>query len=125
MTSKLLSDEIRGLQETQKKTEQTLRDLKGEPFLEGMRDATLYVQRDARINAPVDTGRLRASITPEIRSFGDTIQGVVGSNVTYAPYQELGTKWMKAKLYLRRALESNKDRIMKRLNDAVSKIVRK
>jgi hypothetical protein len=40
-------------------------DLHGEPMLQGMRNATLLVTRDAKRFAPVDTGRLRASITPD------------------------------------------------------------
>jgi HK97 gp10 family phage protein len=51
----------------------------------------MVVERDAKINAPVDTGRLRASITPEVRR-GNPIEGIVGSNVDYAPYMELGTR---------------------------------
>ena len=80
--------EIKGLIELQRKTTQVIRDLHGEPMLNAMRDSVLLIQRGARINAPVDTGRLRASITPEIRSEGDTVIGVVGSNVVYAPWME-------------------------------------
>lgn len=86
-----VSAEIRGLKETQQKMDQVARDLHGTPMLEGMRDATMLVSRDARIFAPVDTGRLRASITPEVRTEGNNVVGVVGSNVAYAPYMELGT----------------------------------
>jgi HK97 gp10 family phage protein len=84
--------EIKGMQELQRKAEQTMRDLHGAPMLQAMRDATLIVTRGGKINAPVDTGRLRASITPEVRSAGADMLGVVGSNVVYAPYQELGTR---------------------------------
>ena len=84
--------EIQGLIETQKEMERIVRDLRGDPFLMGMRDATLLVLRDAIINAPVDTGRLRASITPEVRWEGNKAIGVVGSNLLYAPFVELGTR---------------------------------
>lgn len=86
--------EIRGLKETQKKMEQVARDLSGPPMLAAMRDATMVVQRDAKKLAPVNTGRLRASIIPEVRAsvVGRTITGVVGSNVEYAPYVETGTR---------------------------------
>jgi HK97 gp10 family phage protein len=84
--------EINGLKETQKEMERIVTDLRGEPFLNGMRRATLLVQRSAKIKAPVDTGRLRASITPEVRWQGNTAVGVVGSNVKYAPFVELGTR---------------------------------
>lgn len=49
--------------------------------------ACLVVENDAKVNAPVDTGQLRASITHEIT--GD--KGRVGTNVEYAPYVEYGT----------------------------------
>lgn len=83
--------EIKGMKETQKKMEQVVRDMHGEPFLDGMRKATLLVQRDAKILSPVDSGRLRSSIVPEVRTEGKQVMGVVGSNVVYAPYMEVGT----------------------------------
>jgi len=146
--------EIEGLEELQREMERIVRDLGGEPMVKGMRRATLLVQRDAKLNAPVDTGRLRASITPEVRPHGKTVQGVVGSNVHYAPYQELGTKphwpppgalqpWArrhgmpeflvrraiglrgtKAIKYLERALTENARAIVRILGDTVGRIVR-
>jgi HK97 gp10 family phage protein len=115
--------EIKGLLETQRKLEQTVRDLRGSEFLQGMRNAVLLVERDAKINAPVDTGRLRASITPEIRQSGTMTTGVVGSNVIYAAAQEFGTPHMVGKFYLQRALDSNQPRIVTLVGDAVGKIV--
>jgi HK97 gp10 family phage protein len=84
--------EIRGLRETQDKMEQMARDLSGDAMLRGMRDATLIVERDAKKNVPVDTGRLRASITPEVQWQSKTLRGVVGTNVFYGPYVETGTR---------------------------------
>lgn len=157
-----LSSEVRGLRETQANMEKIVADLRGGPFEHGMRDATLVVERAAKMNlvgyegptvGGVDTGRLRASITPEVRSLGDSIQGVVGSNVSYAPFQEVGTRpfwppiaaletWarrhgttafvvaraisrrgIKGKRYLQRAFEDNKDRIIAMLEKAVAGIV--
>ena len=88
---KMIDLEVKGLIEARRKQEQMIRDVRGAPILNAMRDATLLVTRDAKINAPVDTDRLRASITPEIRTMGDEIVGVVGSNVAHAPYMEFGT----------------------------------
>ena len=135
-----ISIEIRGLKETQREMERIVRDLRGEPYLNAMRRATLLVQRSAKIKAPVDTGRLRASITPEVRWQGNTAVGVVGSNVEYAPFQELGTAagarsmgtrmaasyWhagTKGHPFLRPALEENAERIVRMLGDAVGDIV--
>lgn len=84
--------EIRGLKETQAKMEQVIRDLHGGEMLTGMRDATMLVYRDAVKFVPVDTGRLRSSITPDVRVEGTTVIGVIGSNVKYAPYVETGTR---------------------------------
>lgn len=146
---------IRGLVETQRKLEQTIADLQGDAFLDGMRGATLLVQRDAKRLAPVDTGRLRASITPEIRQRGNTVQGVVGTNVVYAPPVEFGSRphyppisalqvWArrhgmnafvlqraigrrgtKAHRFFQQAFDQNRDRIVELLDGAVARIVNK
>jgi len=145
--------EVTGWEETQEKMEQMVQDLEGPPFLEAMKRATMIVHRDAKINAPVDTGRLRASILPEVRAHGPVVQGVVGSNVLYAPFQELGTRpfwprkgaldvWarrhgvdvflieraiamrgIKAKRYLQRALEDNRQKIVDLIGKFVGRIV--
>lgn len=52
---------------------------------------------------PVDTGRLRNSITHT--TDGDS--AYVGTNVEYAPYVELGTSRTRAQPYLRPAVENN------------------
>jgi len=144
----MIDVEIKGLKETQARMEKVVRDLQGEPFLMGMRKALLLVQRSAKLKAPVDTGRLRASITPEVRQQGTETLGVVGSNVKYAPFQELGTKphfvsarhigkWAErhglgnrglfvkgtAHPFLRPALEENEDKIVRILGDTVARIV--
>lgn len=54
--------------------------------------------------APVDTGRLRASIAQEIGGDDDGLVARVGTNVEYAPYLEFGTSRMSARPFLRPAL---------------------
>ena len=56
----------------------------------------------AKKNCPVDTGRLRNSIT---HARFDENTEVIGSNVDYAAFVELGTYKMAAKPYLRPAAE--------------------
>ena len=111
--------EIKGLKEAQRKTEQVVKDMQGSPFFNAMRKATLYVQRDAKRLAPVDTGRLRASIAPEVRTAmaGQRVVGVVGSNVVYAPAQE------RRRMYLQGSLEKNAEKIYKLFDDIVEAIV--
>jgi HK97 gp10 family phage protein len=83
--------EVVGIEEVEAKLKQVADDLGGGEMVDAMKDASLIVMRDARILAPVDTGRLRASIAPDVRRDGKDVVGVVGSNVKDAPYMELGT----------------------------------
>ena len=84
--------DVKGMKEVQAKMTQVVGDMRGNLMYGAMSKATLLVQRDARKNAPVDRGPLRASITPEVVVRSNVIQGIEGSNVKYAPYQELGTR---------------------------------
>lgn len=143
-----ISIEIQGLKETQAALEKATAALTGPPMLAGMRRATLLVQASAKRKAPVDTGRLRASITPEVQTRADGVVGIVGSNVKYAPFVELGTRrhfvpgryigtWArrhglpegglvvsgKAQPFLQPAFEENAERIFQALGQAVSIIV--
>lgn len=59
-------------------------------------EAGATVQNEAKRQAPVDTGRLRASITHEAEEDGV----IIGTNVHYAIYQELGTRYMNPQPYL-------------------------
>ena len=59
---------------------------------EGMEGTLIAAESQSRILAPVDTGRLRSSITHETRWEGDTLVGAWGTNVEYAPHIEYGTK---------------------------------
>lgn len=144
---------IRGLLQTQRNLEKVAADLDGEPMVRAMRDATLLIAADAKRNAPVDTGRLKASIHPEIRR-ERVLQGVVGSVVKYAPYVETGTRphmpppaalqtwarrhgtsaWAvalairargtKGHRYLQRAVDANRERIFRLFDEAVGRMVR-
>src|SRR5690606_19451646 len=87
--------EIKGLEETKRKLEQVAQDVHGKPMVATFRQATLLLATDAKRFSPVDTGRLRSSITPEVFSksnplSGNILTGVVGTNVKYAPYMEFG-----------------------------------
>lgn len=69
---------------------------------EGGADAVLAVANQgvakAKLLSPVDTGRLRQSITAEKKS---KTQAIYGSNVEYAMYVEFGTKRAAAQPFLR------------------------
>lgn len=57
----------------------------------GLIKGALRVQRDARETAPVDTGRLRASIGYQIESPVGGVRAIIGTAVKYAKYREFGT----------------------------------
>ena len=56
---------------------------------------------------PVDTGRLRASITHEVEGVGRGIQMVIGTNVEYAPYVEDGTTRQTAQPFIKPSISEH------------------
>lgn len=65
----------------------------------------LQAEGYAKMLAPVDTGRLRNSLT-------HTVEGnaaYIGTNVEYAPYQEYGTRRTKAQPFLKPAVQDHID----------------
>ena len=79
-------------------------------IIEAMQKATvralekcgLTAEGYAKKLAPVDTGNLRNSITHDVDD-GEPA-AYIGTNVEYAPYQELGTIHMKAQPFLKPAV---------------------
>ena len=80
----------------------------------GLIRSTNLVQTEAKVNVPVDEGTLRASIVKSVEE--NKLEGIVSTNVEYAPYVELGLKSnpnYPRQPYLRPALFDNKDKIKK------------
>lgn len=67
-------------------------------------ETALNVQKQARRNCPVDTGRLRASIRP--RFWKEGLAADVFTDVHYAVHQEFGTRHMAAQPFLFPAWEA-------------------
>ena len=82
---------------------------------------TIKVEGDAKKGTPVLTGRLRSSITHEVKD----LTGKVGTNVDYAPHVEYGTTKMRPQPYLYPALRGNMDFIKKKLGNSVVTSLRK
>lgn len=130
--------------------------LTGHPMKRVMDEIVAIVTRDARLGAPVDTGMLKNSITGYSEAYGTGdkhIQGVVGSNLSYAPYMELGAKphwpplsalqvWarrhgipayvvakkiamkgIKPRYYLKKAHDKNESYIKQRIADGVKGLI--
>lgn len=86
--------EVRGLNEARQSMENIAEGLTGREMVQGMYQALNILGADAKRFSPVDTGRLRSSITGTVSSAGfpvKRLQGIVGTNIEYAPYMEFGT----------------------------------
>ncbi len=59
----------------------------------------LIAASEMKARAPVDTGRLRGSITTETGSEGDTVYSDTGPTANYAEYLEFGTVHQPAQPY--------------------------
>ena len=70
---------------------------------QALTESAILVEGKAVSKAPVDTSRLKQSITRIV----DKTSAYVGTNVEYAPYVEFGTRRQKAQPYLRLALSSS------------------
>lgn len=77
----------------------------------------LLIETDAKLRAPVDTGRLRQSIHLELRP--DGLGGEVATNLTYAPHVELGTRTQRAQPFLFPAAERYRQAFKQALTDAL------
>ena len=110
-----------------------------------MGDCCALVERRAKQIAPKDTGQLRNSITSKVERDGTDVVGVVFTPKEYAPYVEYGTglfaekggrkdvPWVyvddkgkghttsgqKPHPYLRPALNENRDKIIRILEESV------
>ena len=83
---------------------------------------TLYgIETDAKRNCPVDTGRLRGSITTNIIS---TYSGEVGTNVEYAGWVEYGTRYQSAQPYFEPAVEKNEDKFNEELDKIIEELIK-
>lgn len=82
------------------------KEAKDEAVARALEAIGLQAEGYAKMLAPVDTGRLRNSIThaPEGK---DT--EIIGSAVEYAPYQEFGTRRTKAQPFLKPAVLNHID----------------
>lgn len=76
------------------------KDAKDEAIAKALETIGLVAEGYAKRLAPVDTGRLRNSISHA----RDEDSAYIGTNVEYAPYVEFGTKRQTAQPYLKPAV---------------------
>lgn len=73
-----------------------------------LKQACVLVMDGAKQDCPVDTGRLQGSINYQVE--GD--EGIVGSNVEYAPYVEAGARGRPGKHFLQNAGDRSRNEII-------------
>ena len=81
----------------------------------GLEAIGLTAEGHAKKETPVDTGRLRNSISHA----NDDEAAYIGTNVEYAPYVELGARGRKGKHMLQRAATEHTDEYKRIMEDAM------
>lgn len=82
---------------------------------DAIKECAFAIERDAKKNCPVDTGRLRASITTDTTKIDD-YEATVGTNIEYATHVEYGTHKQSPKPYLRPAYNKNVAKLQTKIN---------
>lgn len=114
-----ITDEYGNVIGIKENTDEALADLKT-AITTALEKCGLAAERYAKRKCPVDTGRLRNSITH--RTDSDKKEVVIGTNVEYAPYVELGTSRQKAQPFLEPAVHDHEDRYRKIFESELKKL---
>jgi HK97 gp10 family phage protein len=78
----------------------------------------LRIERDAKLNAPIDTGTLRASIhTTKVSQ----LTYIVSDGVNYGIFLEVGTKYITGVHFLQKAAKKNKKKIVQDIEKLYAK----
>ena len=110
--------EVAGVEELKAKLEKVDSSLKRK-INDKLAEIGNLIRERARQLAPVKTGRLRASIYSQISDWTLTI----GVKAPYARYLEFGTRWIRPRHFLLRAIEENQAKIDNAIRMAVSSAV--
>lgn len=80
----------------------------------------MIIEADAKRRCPVDTGRLRASLTTDVEREGKTTFVLkVGTNVEYASFVEYGTSRMAAQPFLRPAVDAKAKDVVDEIRESI------
>lgn len=100
-SSGLTASDASGLVEIREDNARQIADAIDQALARALEEVGLVAEGYAKKACPVDTGRLRNSITHQVRPSEKSVY--IGTNVEYAPYVELGTSRMKPHPFLRHA----------------------
>mgnify|MGYP004636098639 FL=1 len=97
----LTASDISGLVEVREDNREAIADAIDRALVAALEEVGLVAEGYAKRACPVDTGRLRNSITHIVDE--GTRHAIIGTNVEYAPYVELGTRHQKPQPFLKPA----------------------
>lgn len=101
----LTASDISGLVEVRADNREAIANAIDRALVAALEEVGLVAEGYAKRACPVDTGRLRNSITNIVDE--GTRHVVIGTNVEYAPYVELGTRRQKPQPFLKPAAEDH------------------
>ena len=96
-----LASDVSGLIEVREDNALAIVNAIDQALAKALEEVGLVAEGYAKKACPVDTGRLRNSITHQVGPSEKSVY--IGTNVEYAPYVELGTSRMKPQPFLRPA----------------------
>lgn len=100
-SSGLTASDASGLIEIREDNARQIADAIDQALAKALEEVGLVAEGYAKKACPVDTGRLRNSITHQVRPSEKSVY--IGTNVEYSAYVELGTSRMKPQPFLRPA----------------------
>lgn len=100
-SSGLTAPDASGLVEIREDNARQIADAIDQALARALEEVGLVAEGYAKKACPVDTGRLRNSITHQVRPSEKSVY--IGTNVEYAPYVELSTSRTKGQPFLRPA----------------------
>lgn len=101
----LTASDISGLVEVRADNREAIANAIDLALVAALEEVGLVAEGYAKRACPVDTGRLRNSITHIVDE--GTRHVIIGTNVEYAPYVELGTRHQKPQPFLKPAAEDH------------------
>lgn len=106
-TTNLTSADISGILEVREDNRKQFKHAFNKALARALEEIGLAAEGYAKRLCPVDTGRLRNSITHVTRYWAKDVY--IGTNVEYAAYVELGTRMQKPQPYLRPAASEHQE----------------
>ena len=106
-SSGLTASDASGLVEIREDNARQIADAIDQALAKALEEVGLVAEGYAKKACPVDTGRLRSSITHQVRPSEKSVY--IGTNVEYAPYVELSTSRTKGQPFLRPAAKDHEN----------------